>query len=124
MPLEPPNIDYHRPSPHPDRWQLYRVINLLTAGCFGAATYLGIMSFELSGKFATPTPAYQQFQQNMRAQAATRPAGTVFEYPPFPGQAYVPRPLLSMPTTYLAVGFGGAGVALVVLSARRSGRAG
>jgi len=91
------------------------------AGCFFAALYCGLMSFVLARKFATPTPAYQQFERGMRAQAATLPAGTVFEYPPFPGQAYVPRPLLSMPTTYFAVGFAGAGVALFALSARRSG---
>ena len=124
MPLEPPNIDYHRPPPHPDRWQLWRVVDWLTAGCFAAAVYCGIMSFVLAHKLATPTPAYQQFERSMHAEAATRPAGTVFEYPQFQGQAYVPRPLLSLPTTYVAVAFAGAGVALFVLRRRSSGRAG
>jgi hypothetical protein len=93
-------------------------------GLLVAALYCSFMSYVLARKLATPTPAYQQFERTTRAQAATRPAGTVFDYPPFNGQAYVPRPLLSLPTTYFALAFAGAGIALFVLSARRSGRAG
>ena len=124
MSRESSTVDYHRPPPNPDRWQLWRVIEILTAGCVVAALYCGFMSFVLSKKLATKTPAYVQFEQRMNAQAATRPAGTVFERPRFNGQAYVPRPLFSLLTTYLAIGFAGAGVALFVLSVRRSGRAG
>jgi hypothetical protein len=121
MSRESSTVDYHHPPPNPDRWQLWRVIDILAVGCVVAALYFGFMSFVLSRKLATKTPAYVQFEQNMNAQAATRPAGTVFEWPPFTGQAYIPRPLLSLPTTYFALAFAGAGVALFVLSARRSG---
>jgi hypothetical protein len=124
MSREPSTVDYHRPSPNPDRWQLWRVVEILTACCVVAALYCGFMSFVLSKKLATKTPAYIQFEQRMNAQAATRPAGTVFEWPKFNGQAYIPRPLFSLLTTYLAIGFGGAGAAFFVLSVRRSGRAG
>jgi hypothetical protein len=124
MSLESPKIDYQCPPAHAERWQLRRVIDWLTAGCFAAAVSCGFMSYVLARKLATPTPAYQQFVQAVRAQAATRPAGTALHYPPFSGQAYIPRPLLSLPTTYFAVAFGGASVGLFVMSARRSGGAG
>jgi hypothetical protein len=114
---ESSTVDYHRPPPHPDRWQLWRVIDILMATCVVAALYCGFMSFVLSRKLATKTPAYLRFEQAIRAQAATRPAGTVFE---FKGQAYVPRPLFSLLTTYLAIGFAGAGVSLFVLTVRRT----
>jgi hypothetical protein len=119
MPRELPSIGYRPPSPRPDRWQLWHAIDSLAIGCFAAALYCGLLSFVLSAKFATPTPAYRQFQQSMRAQAATRPAGTVFQYPPFTGREYEPRPLWSLSTTWLALGFAGAGVALFVRSARQ-----
>ncbi len=119
-----PNVDYHRPSPHPDRWQWWRAVDWLAAGCFAAALYCGYMSYVLSHKLATPTPGYRQFVRDMDARAATLPAGAVFERPAFAGQAYVPRPVFDLPTTYLALGFAGAGVALVVLLRRRGGRAG
>jgi hypothetical protein len=124
MSRESSTIDYQPPPPHPDRWQLWRVIDILMAGCVVAALYCGFMSFVLSKKLATKTPAYAQFENTMRAQATTRPAGTVFEWPPFNGQAFVPRPLFSLLTTYLSIGFAGAAVGLFVLSARRPGRAG
>jgi hypothetical protein len=84
-----------------------------------AAIHCGLMSMVLAVKHKTPTPAYQQFKLRIEAEAATRPAGRVLEYPPFSGQAYVRRPLLSLPTTYFAVAFAGAGVALAILSVRR-----
>lgn len=124
MSRDPSPLDYHRPAPNPDRWQLWLVFAILSAACVVAAVYCGLMSFVLSKKLATKTPEYAQFESTMMAQAATRPAGTAFKWPPFKGQAFVPRPLFSLSTTYLAIGFAGAGVALFVLSARRRGRAG
>lgn len=120
MPSELPKIDYHRPSPDPDRWQLRYVIELLMVSCFVAAVLSAGMSFFVSRKLAKPTPAYVQFLQSSRAQAATRPAGVAFEYPVFTGRAYEPLPLLTLPTTYLSLGFAGAGIALLVLTIRRS----
>ncbi len=96
----------------------------LVAVCFAVALICGLLSYGYSHVLRTPTPAYRQFEQSLRAQAATRPAGIAFDHPPFPGQEYVPRPLLSLPTTYFALGFAGAGVALIVLSRRPRGRAG
>ena len=121
LPERPQSIEYGHRRPHPDRWQLRRLLEWLTAGCFVGALYFGGMSYFLSRKLATPTPEYAQFRRSMEAQAATRPAGAAFEWPQFTGQAYLPRPVLSLPTTYIALGLAGAGVALVVLCIRRIG---
>jgi hypothetical protein len=118
MPRKPPSIDYHQPVPHPQRWPLRRAIEWLTGGCIAAALYCGFMSLALSSMLATPTPAYRQFEQNMRAQAATRPAPTALRHPPFKGQAYMRQPLWSLTTTYFALGFAAAAFSLVVLLRR------
>jgi hypothetical protein len=116
-------VDYHRPPPR-DRWQLWRAVDILATGCVAMALYCGFMSFVISYKLAAKTPAYLRYKQSIEAQAATQPAGTAIEWPQFNGQMYVPRPLFSLLTTYLAIGFASAGLALFTLSARRRGRAG
>jgi hypothetical protein len=124
MPKQLPVIEYRKPPLRPDAWQWQRLVQLSTSGCFAAALYCGFLSLFLSHKLATPTAQFIQFQKTMRAQAATRPVGTVCIRPPFAGTAYVPRPLFMLATTYIAIGFASIAIVTVALAVRRSGRAG
>jgi hypothetical protein len=117
MPEKRPVIGYQKPQPSPERWQLYRVVEILAVCCVVAALWLGLMSLIASRHLATPTPEYKQYEQMMRARAATLPAGAHLEWH-YSGQAYVPRPLFSLATTYYAIAFAGAGVAIIVVFRR------
>ena len=94
---------------------MQHVAELLGAVCVCAALCLESVSYVLVRKLATPTPAYNKYMRDVRAQAATRPAGTISDYPEFSGKKFMLRPFFSLPTTYFALGFAGAAIALFVL---------
>ncbi len=59
MAKQPEKIDYHRPTPHPDRWQWRRIMDVLIGGCFAGAIYCGVVSYVFSHRaprlFEIPT---------------------------------------------------------------------
>ena len=115
----PSPLDYRRSSPAPDHWQWRRVTELVGAWCVALTIYFGFLSFVLSHKLGEPTAAYKQFMRSMQAHAATRPVGAVFQCPQFGGQMFAPRPIFRLYTTYLAIGFAGAAIALFYLCKHR-----
>ncbi len=55
----PETIDYHQPRPHPDGWQWRRALDWLTAGCFAAGIYCGVMTYLLYNSLAVPRPWFE-----------------------------------------------------------------
>lgn len=118
MSERPPDIEYAKPKPPADRRETARMVELLGICSFSAALMFGFITFVVSRKDAPYTPEYAAFLANYRAQQRADPPGTFRPIPPFDGQTRIPRPLLGLPTTYLATGFSMAGVASLVLAER------
>lgn len=113
-----PVVDYRQPAPTASAlrqpfWKAWRESIVATFVC--GALYFGMLSWLYSYKLAAPTLQFKLYQQQVQAQAATRPVGTAFSPPPFIGTAYIPRPLFSLRTTYWSIESAAGAVIAVIL---------
>lgn len=100
---------------------------LLVAFCFAMAACFAVQSYISTGRVPSPenrgnllpTSEYQQYEKDVEAQLATRPASTL---PTFVGKAYTFRPFFSIPSTYYALAFAALSVILLAIASRRDRR--
>jgi hypothetical protein len=111
-------LDYRSPQNRRYAWEDSGWFKLLMVICIVASLYSWFYSVVFS-HMPVATPQYFQYVRAMQAQAATQPAGTPVNWPPFVGQMQTLRSMFSLPITYFAIGLSGAAAVMVFVSIRK-----
>jgi len=123
MSERPLHLDYRRPqTPHGSE-RPGRLFTVLLVLCIFVSLYSISLSVVIS-RMPISTPQYIRYVKAVQARAATQPAGTPVDWPPFVGQRHTLRSMFSLSVTYFALGISAVTGAMIFVAIRRSCRAG